>query len=806
MKKPTVHLICNAHLDPVWQWRWEEGCSEAVSTFATATECIRRHPALIFNHNEALLYRWVMEYDRALFREIQKLVKKGRWCISGGWFLQPDVNLPSTESVIRQISEGRRFFRKYFGAEPKTAYNFDSFGHSGGLPQILVRGGYKMYIHMRPQESELSLPSDLYRWRGVDGSEILTYRITIGLYHTERDNIRERLEEATAFALRMGRDVPLFWGIGDHGGGPAMEDLEIIDKYISEEKNVRIIHSTTENLFASLKAYRGQAPLVEGDLQRIFTGCYSSLSRIKRRAAQCSSAIVQSEALRTATWWFSGQTYPAAEFDQCWRDAIFNDFHDVLTGSFIEPAEKDALDLYGKVMDKVRHLRLGAAFAFNKGKKRKTYIPLTLLNANPSFRKVPIETECMLDLRPKWSGEWHLRLFTLDGVEIPCQEVRPEALLPFNQWRRKICFIDELPPVGAKKYRIEIFEGRREDVRMADQALGHSFDYKAGLINHIAPGNGQNLLTGHLFKPLVIEDGADSWGTGRYSYRDISGIFEPVEGSCREIESGPVRTKTESVFSFRKSSIVLHTISYNNWPFLEFRFRISWNEKGKMLKLSVPTRFSEGTLLCQIPGGAIRRPADGQEHVQGRWLLLEGIADGKPAAIGLVNSGQHGIDFYKGELRLTVLRSAPYCHEQGLKLGEDPSVKYMDQGVHEFRLLVTAGKAENIRHTLAGAAEWLSAPPAAYPHLPLGVKDENESESILSLSPDNIHMTAFKQSWDGKALILRLHETVGIKTKASINTISRKKPLSLIFKPFEIKTLRIGKRGNCSQVDMINEI
>jgi alpha-mannosidase len=97
MSDPSVHLICNAHLDPVWQWRWEEGCAEALSTFRTAVQLLEEHPSLIFNHNEAVLYLWVKEYDPELFASIQRLVRQGRWVISGGWYLQPDVNLPGTE-------------------------------------------------------------------------------------------------------------------------------------------------------------------------------------------------------------------------------------------------------------------------------------------------------------------------------------------------------------------------------------------------------------------------------------------------------------------------------------------------------------------------------------------------------------------------------------------------------------------------------------------------------------------------------------------------------------------------------------
>ena len=177
MKKPVLHLICNAHLDPVWQWRWDEGAAEALATFGIAVRLLKEFPTFVFNHNEAILYRWIMEYDRTLFREIQRLVEEGRWCIAGGWDLQPDVNMPGTEALIRHIAEGRQFFLDHFHVRPLVAYNFDSFGHSGGLPQLLVKAGYQLYVHMRPGEKDLPIPSDLYRWRGVDGSEIPAYRI-----------------------------------------------------------------------------------------------------------------------------------------------------------------------------------------------------------------------------------------------------------------------------------------------------------------------------------------------------------------------------------------------------------------------------------------------------------------------------------------------------------------------------------------------------------------------------------------------------------------------------------------------------
>lgn len=836
MKKPTVHLICSAHLDPVWQWRWEEGAAEAMATFRNAVEILNEHPGLIFNHNEAVLYQWVEEYDPPLFKEIRRLAREGRWSPSGGWYLQPDVNMPGLESLIRQIAEGRRYFREKFGAEPKVAYNFDSFGHGGGLPQVLVQAGYKMYIHMRPQAAELELPSDLYRWRGVDGSEILAYRIAVGLYHTEYDNIEQRLEEGTALALKLDRDVPVFWGIGNHGGGATAEDLEKIDAFRKEEKRVRVIHSTPDQLYEALRSAGRIAPVVEGDLQRVFTGCYTSLSRLKRQAQKSLGTLAQSEALRAASWWMKGQAFPAEELREAWKDHLFNDFHDVLSGSCTEPAEQDALQLFGKVEDIARRLRLGAAAVFNKGSKQKLYIPVTVLNANPSCAKVPVEVECMAGLRPFWKGTWHLRLFRLDGTEVPCQEEQPESLLPFNDWRRKVSFMADLPGVGGSRYEIRALKGRRqeEEKPVSNADLKYEISKTTGLVGSLQAA-GREVLAGPLPRPLVIDDDGDSWGTDRWSYRNVVGAFKP-KASPKIIQTGPIRTITESVFVYKKSRIVLETISYPDWPVLEFRLRIVWNEERKRLKLSLPTIFKSPFVLAEVPGGAISRPADGQEHVHGRWMLIEGrAADGKEAALGVVNSGQPGFDFKDGEIHLSVLRSALYCHEQGFKISHSPARKFADLGVHEVRLLVTVGDPKKVRRMLPGLADWLSAPPFALAHLRLGLGKNNlpsppfrkggdsRDFELLSLEPRNIRLAACKQSWDGKALIIRLHEAAGIPTKCRLAINSGRHAQSkagkmagresesilyldpLKFKPYEIKTIRLERSGKRREVALIEE-
>ena len=332
MSPISVHLICNAHLDPVWQWRWDEGASEALATFRNAVDILDEHPALIFCHNEAVLYQWVERLDPALFDDIRRLVKAGRWAISGGWFIQPDVNLPGTESLIRTIAEGRRYFRDRFDAAPRVAYNFDSFGHSGGLPQILRLAGYEMYVHMRPQADELALPADLYRWRGVDGTTIPAYRIAVGLYHTEHDNIEERLragrrsgpEARPRRARLLGPRQPR-----RRGDAPRPRD----DRCLHRPRSAR--PHRPQHAGPVLRGGQGRG----GRRARSSTAISSDASPAATRRFRVSSGsavaslgtLVQAEAAAAAASWLAGAGFPESELREAWKLHIFNDFHDILT-------------------------------------------------------------------------------------------------------------------------------------------------------------------------------------------------------------------------------------------------------------------------------------------------------------------------------------------------------------------------------------------------------------------------------------------------------------------------------------------
>ncbi|MBL8994753.1 MAG: hypothetical protein JNM63_15510, partial [Spirochaetia bacterium] len=146
----TIHLIANAHIDPIWLWPWTAGLDEVLATCRSACDRLDAHPELSFNRGEAWVYAQVERVDPPLFERIRAHVKTGRWNIVGGWWIQPDCNQPSGFAMEEQILLGKNYFQSRFGQFPRTAYNVDSFGHAAFLPDLMRRHGQDRYVMMRP--------------------------------------------------------------------------------------------------------------------------------------------------------------------------------------------------------------------------------------------------------------------------------------------------------------------------------------------------------------------------------------------------------------------------------------------------------------------------------------------------------------------------------------------------------------------------------------------------------------------------------------------------------------------------------
>ncbi|HEX5800021.1 MAG TPA: hypothetical protein VFY02_07935, partial [Gaiellaceae bacterium] len=211
-------MIGNAHIDPVWLWQWPEGYQEVRATFASALDRLDEYPDFVFTCDSVVFFEWVEETDPELFARLRERIAEGRWQVIGGWWLEPDCNIPSGESLVRHALYGQRWLHDRFGITATTGANLDSFGHTATLPQLLRGSGLDSYVFLRPGPHERDLPT-LFRWESPDGSRVLAYRIPHE-YCSPRDDLGEHVEKALAQLPAEGDELMVFYGVGNHGGGP----------------------------------------------------------------------------------------------------------------------------------------------------------------------------------------------------------------------------------------------------------------------------------------------------------------------------------------------------------------------------------------------------------------------------------------------------------------------------------------------------------------------------------------------------------------------------------------------------------
>jgi len=281
MSNKTIHLVGNAHIDPVWLWRFQDGFSEIKATFRSALDRIREYDDFVFSSACASYYKWIEENCPPMFEEIKEAVKNGKWIIVGGMWIQPDCNIPSSESFARQLLYSQKYFEEKFGITAKTGYNVDSFGHSAGLPRLLRNGGIENYVFMRPSvaEKKYPFPDRAFKWNCGE-NEVLTYRLPSS--YANNFSTTDQIENQVRASKDHNYPQMVFFGVGNHGGGPTITNIETIHEYqAANEGKVEI--SNPDKFFDVLRAdHLEEIPEYTGDLHNHASGCYSANSMIKK--------------------------------------------------------------------------------------------------------------------------------------------------------------------------------------------------------------------------------------------------------------------------------------------------------------------------------------------------------------------------------------------------------------------------------------------------------------------------------------------------------------------------------------------
>ena len=820
-----VHLIGNAHLDPIWLWRWQEGCGEVLQTFRSALDRLNEYPDFVFTCSSASYYKWVEEIAPDMFEEIRERVKEGRWVPVNGWWVQPDCNIPSAESFARQALYSQLYYNEKFGRICKTAYNVDSFGHSGMLPQLIKNGGMNAYVMMRPGPHENAEIPNMFTWESLDGTRIPTFRIPAesGYGANSAEDISRTRDFSEKLMAEENHGMMIFYGVGNHGGGPTRRCIEYLESQLKKDGYHDMIFSSPDAFFEAHCLEKVELPIWKDDLQHHASGCYSATSLVKQLNRRLENSLYFSEAFATVASKTAGMRDRTEDFKEAWRDVCFNQFHDILCGCSIMEAYDDVNAAMGHALtisDRIQNeafLRIARRIdtwidgvsdpvcevrGHSCGK-----IPRPVVVFNPlSFPiKVPVRT-------------YHPSKQVKDdaGNDVIFSNVRSSRS---NDSHLDTVFIADVPAVGYAVYWLKPCWNENSDLpevhidtdvsahdfSMENEYLKVSFDKHTGFITSLVDKkSGYDYASEDkpIAVPMVISDSkTDTWAHMVFRFHDIKGIMklEKIE----LVEDGNARAVIRTRHSFGGSYLVQDFILASGQRILRSKCKALWTEDFTLLKMSFPVGGENRINTYEIPGAYIKRPTNGEEEPAGRWGAIS-FDDGGRRTLALLNDSKYSYDCPDNDLRLTVIRNVIFADHYSNRPAAN--FNFTDEGIQRFEYGVFVCDGEAEKSDIMNEAAIFNIRPAAVPEsFHKGVLPQRKG--FLSVDRDNIIMTALKFCEDRSGdCVARFYETRGEDMRAHIVCEMLNADFNVDFGHNEIKTLRISKNGEVRETDFLEDV
>ena len=793
--------IGHTHIDVAWWWTVAQTREKVCRSFATVLKLMDEYPHYRFMSSQPQLYAFLKERHPELYARIRQRVAEGRWEPEGGMWVEADCNLTSGESLVRQFIHGKRFFKDEFGVDCRILWLPDVFGYSGALPQIMKQCGIQYFMTTKLAWNQFNkMPYDTFRWRGIDGTEILTHLITtLGVGQPVKNFFTTYNGMLHPDALiggwqryqqkEINNDILVSYGYGDGGGGPTRAMLENSDRM---EKGVtglpRVRQAFARTYFDELNARvqgSNRLPVWEGELYfEYHRGTYTSMARNKRSNRKAELHMMDLELLSVLAQ--DRLPYPAQEMDGMWKTILLNQFHDILPGSSIHEVyevtkrEYEALE---RQISALRGERLAALAAPSDA--------VTVFNTKGFASD---EAVCLGQLDAA-------ALVDADGARYPVQQTAEGAVaflpaLPAKGWRAYS--VSNQPEPCAAPFALaddHHLETHYYTVELDENGLLSRLYDKENRREVLRPGQRGNLMRMYEDKPIYY----DNWDIDIYyteKYWDVTELT-----SLRWTDVGAVSATLELERCVSSSLIRQKIRFYANSRRIDFETYVDWHEHQHLLKVHFPVDVHTDEATFEIQFGNLKRKV----HTNTSWDVAR-----------FESCGQKWMDLSEGHYGVSLLNDCKYGHsvKDGcigltlIKSGIEPNPT-TDQEEHFFTYALYP-HAEGWQQ--AGTVR--EAYRLNQPALSVRGGQAGTEYSLASVQPANVILETVKQAEDGNGVIVRLYETENARTEACLtwnrpiasveecNCIEEKQAdaaferarIPFVIKPYEIKTFRIREK------------
>jgi alpha-mannosidase len=835
MKQATLHLTGNSHIDAAWLWPWTETVDTVKNTFSTALQLMNEYPSYTYTQSAAAYNDWMARDYPEIDAQIKKRVKEGRWEVVGGMWVEPDLNMPDGESTARSLLIGKRWYQQHYDADVRIGWNPDSFGYNWQMPQIYKKSGVDYFVTQKMEWNDTNkLPFKLFWWESPDGSKVLTY-FPHDYANTNLNPVRLSVDLAQArkFAPGMTDMMDLF-GVGDHGGGPTRAMLDEGLHWMPSSKVVpKMQFGSAQPWFSAIEKqlapqspewdYRSIAqgyhepPLVDGAIDiptwkselyfEYHRGVFTTQAQHKRNMRESSEWALNAEKYASLAW-LDGNEYPGDALTEDWKKITFNQFHDLAAGSGIGVIYQDAQKDYDAVRWSTNEISAKAlrTVAAHIDTRVSLGVPLLVFNPLAWARSGNVTVDVQM---PATTAD--VSVVDSRGVVLPSEVLSKDAT---TSMFHLLVEARDVPSLGYEV--LHVVPGKKpfvSDLKVTGTTLENAalrvvvdpqtgcittlYDKKAGFEALAKDACGNEL---EAFKDTPKD--YDAWNI------DPGTLDQPPmriteADSVQVMEHGPMRASIRVSRHWQNSKFVQDIVLDAGSDQVVVMNDIDWHETHVLLKAAFALSATSPFATYEIPYGTIQRATtrnNSWEKAQfevgaQRWADLGNAQHG----FSLINESKFGYDGVGNLLRLTLLRSPVW---------PDPNA---DRGQHHFSyaLYPHAGdwkQAMTVRHGFNFNYHLKAMQVEAHTgSLPA-------EHSFVSITPEDVVLTAMKKAEDSHALIFHFYEWAGKGGSVSlrvppgatgaVETNLLEKPegaalpvqgdhLTVHFRPYEIVAVRV---------------